>query len=369
MFFLRALPRPGCPWFVFALALASIAGPLPESHGAETKLRALDGAAGDNFGYSVSLSGDRIAVGSPWDDDQGPLSGAVYVFRLTAGVWTQEQKIVPSDGAFDDNFGSTVSLDGDVLVAGSPQANIEIEDEGAAYVFRRNGTTWTEEQKLTAADGGEQQYFGRSVSVDAGRILVGSDQDDDLGVFSGSAYVFRFNGSSWVQEQKLTANDGTANDFFGATVCIQGERAIIGSIYDDVPFLNSGSAYVFRRVGTVWTQEGKLTAGADSGAEDFFGGSVAISGVRAVVGARLEDQSGLNAGAAYVFAFNGASWRPERKLLAADGTLRDQFGTSVSIDGDVIAVGPGWTTATKTKMWAARTSFSARGPDGSRRGA
>ena len=171
---------------------------------------------------------------------------------------------------------------------------------GSAYVFVRSGGTWSQQAKLTASDAAEFDLFGNSVAVSGDTAVVGNRGDADGGLDSGSAYVFVRSGTTWSQQAKLTASDAAEFDLFGNSVAVSGDTAVIGADFDDDAGLNSGSAYVFVRSGTTWSQQAKLTA-SDAAADDFFGDSVAVSGDTAVVGAPWDDDAGLNSGSAYVF--------------------------------------------------------------------
>ena len=275
------------------------------------KLLATDGAAGDQFGYSVALSGDTAVIGARFDDDDvnGLESGSAYVFTRTGTTWTQQAKLTAADGAAGDQFGYSVALSGDtaVITADADDDVVNGVDSGSAYVFTRSGTTWTQQAKLTAADGAAGDQFGVRVALSGDTAVIGArfDDDDDVnGLDSGSAYVFTRSETTWSQQAKLTAADGAAGDWFGYSVALSGDNALIGAHFDDddVNGVDSGSAYVFTRSGTTWSQQARLTA-ADGAAGDQFGGRVAISGDTALIGARLvnDDVNGVDSGAAYVF--------------------------------------------------------------------
>ncbi len=270
----------------------------------EFKILASDGAAGDLFGESVSISGDVAIVGARLDDDNGVNSGSAYVFRLVGGSWIEEAKLTASDGAASDLFGFSVSISGDVAIVGAFFDDDNGTDSGSAYVFRHSGEgVWTQEAKLTASDGAAADRFGISVSISGDVAIVGARLDDDNGSSSGSAYVFRLVGGSWIEEAKLTASDGAAFDRFGISVSISGDVAIVGARLDDDNGSSSGSAYVFRLVGGSWIEEAKLTA-SDGAAFDRFGISVSISGDVAIVGAFFDDDNGSSSGSAYIYSFN-----------------------------------------------------------------
>ena len=191
----------------------------------------------------------------------------------------------------------------------------------------------TEIVKLTASDAAAGDWFGRYVAVSGATVVVGAPNDDDNGSNSGSAYVFVRSGISWSQQAKLTASDAAAFDFFGVSVAISGDTAVVGANFDDGKGVDSGSAYVFVRSGTTWTEQAKLTA-SDAAALDQFGIEVSISGDTAVVGAFSDDDSGSRSGSAYVFVHSGATWTEQAKLTASDAAIDDRFGRSVSVSGD-----------------------------------
>jgi len=302
----------------------------------EFKLLASDGINGDNFGESVSVSGNVALVGAESNDDKGTDSGSAYFFSWNGSSWVEEQKLLASDGAAEDNFGQSVSISGNVALVGADQEGTGFP--GKAYVFRWNGSSWVEEQKLLASDGAVGDNFGQSVSISGNVALVGAEGDNDKGSWSGSAYIFRWNGISWVQEQKLLASDGAAEDRFGISVTISGDVALVGAYNGDGKNTDSGSAYFFSWNGSSWVEEQKLLA-SDGAAEDGFGGSLSISGNLALVGASEEENASSGSGMAYVFRWNGSSWVEEQKLLASDGAAGDQFGQSVAISGDMALVG------------------------------
>jgi len=304
----------------------------------QAKLTASDGWAFDYFGYSVSLSGDTALVGAHGDDDNGTDSGSAYVFVRSGTSWTQEAKLIAGDGAAADIFGHSVSLSGDTALVGAQYDNDTGSNSGSAYVFVRQGTGWTQQAKLVAGDGAADDEFGTSVSLSGDTALVGAALDDDNGSWSGSAYVFVRSGTSWTQEAKLLAGDGAAGDYFGYSVSLSGDTALVCAALDNDNGINSGSAYVFARSGTSWTQEAKLLAGHGA-ADDWFGWSVSVSGDMALVGAYGDDDNGSDSGSAYVFVRSGTSWTQEAKLLAGDGAWGDRFGGSVSLSGDTALVG------------------------------
>ncbi len=304
----------------------------------ETKLTADDGATGDKFGHSVAINGNTAVVGAYYDDDQGYDSGSAYVYHYDGTSWSQQAKLLTSDGAGNDHFARSVAINGNHVIAGACQDDDNGADSGSAYIFHYNGTSWSQQAKITASDGASDDEFGHSVAISGNHAVVGAYQDDDNGSKSGSAYVYHYDGNDWNQQAKLLASDGAAYDRFGFAVSISGDHAVVGAYADDDNGSSSGSAYVYHYDGTSWTQQAKLIAN-DAASQDYFGRSVAIDGDYAVIGACQDDDRGYDSGSAYVYHYDGASWSQMAKLTASDGAAYDDFGHSVAIDGNTIVVG------------------------------
>ena len=305
----------------------------------QQKLIAKDAAAEDRFGQSVSIHKDTVVVGAPSDDDGGSSSGSVYVYVRTKGTWAQQQKLTASDAAAGDLLGVSVSISGDTVVAGANGDDDGGNAAGAAYVFVRSKGSWTQQQKLTASDAADNYSFGASVSIHGHTVIAGARQY----VFvtkklPGAAYVFARSGTSWTQQQKLTAADAAPDDRFGDSVSIHGDTAVVGAAEDDDAGSGSGSAYVFLRTGTSWTQQQKLTA-ADAAPDEQFGDAVSIYGDTVVVGATGDDDGGTDSGSAYVFVRGGTSWSQRTKLTASDAAAKSKFGISVAVSGKIAMVG------------------------------
>ena len=302
------------------------------------KLTAADGAFDDQFGFSVALSGNTAVVGAFLDDNRVSDSGAAYVFEKIGGVWAQTAKLTAADGAAFDWFGFSVAVSGNTAVIGSVFDDDRGTASGSAYVFEKFGALWSQTAKLTAADGAHSDEFGFSVALSGNTAVIGVKGGDGLVADSGSAYVFEKIGGVWTQSAKLTAADGAEGDQFGYSVAVSGDTAVIGAFLDNDLGSNSGSAYVFEKIGGVWTQSAKLTA-ADGAEHDQFGFSVAVSGDTAVIGSRNGDGLVANSGSAYVFEKIGALWSQTAKLTASDGAQFDEFGVSVALSGDTAVIG------------------------------
>ena len=298
----------------------------------QQKLLASDGAEGDYFGYSVSVNGDYAIAGTGTHVDDENESGSAYIFKRNGLAWTQQAKLTDPDSNAFDYFGYSVSISGDYAIVGAFRSDVGGVKCGSAYIYKRSGSSWTQQAKLTASDCNAYESFGYSVSIDGDYAIVGASGDDDYGPGSGSAYIFVREGSTWSQIAKLTASDGNTSDNFGNSVCIKGDLAIIGADLDDDKGTNSGSAYMFARDGQNWYEQAKLTA-TDGASSDYFGRSVSVSGDYAIVGATASD------GSAYIFEWDGISWNPQAKLTPKYAAASDSFGHSVSIDGDVAVVG------------------------------
>jgi hypothetical protein len=297
-----------------------------------------DAQPDDQFGYSVAISGDTVIVAAPFDDDAGNSSGAAYIFVRTGTSWTQQAKLVAADAAPGDEFGFAVALDGDTAIVGSHFDDDAGSLSGAAYIFVRTGTSWTQQAKLVADDASQGDRFGHDVALDGDTAIIGAPYDDDSGSTSGSAYLFTRTGVAWTQQDKIIADDGAQADAFGWSVDLSGDTAVVGAFQDSDAGPNSGSAYVFTRSAAAWTQQDKLTA---DDAEEFnvFGRSVAVDGDIALIGASGDNDSGPNSGSAYVFTRSGTTWMQEDKLTADDAAALDVYGDSVSLSGATAVVG------------------------------
>jgi hypothetical protein len=304
----------------------------------QTKLTASTPAAGDQFGSDVSISGDNAVIGADRNDYNGPWSGAAYVFQRTNTGWIQQDMLVPSDGNVGDRFGNSVSISGNYLIIGAYWDDDNGFNSGSAYIFRKDKAGWVLEAKLRASDGTEDDWFGHDVSIDGNYAVVGAVLDNHDGASRGSAYIFRREGSNWVQQAKLVAEDGQAGDEFGGSVYLKGNYAVIGAIGNDDLGEDVGAAYIFARSGNNWTQQARLVP-MDGTAGDHFGNSVSIDGNYAVVAAHLDQDNGMNSGSAYIFKREGQSWAQQAKLTAPNGDPGDFFGQGVSIYSSYVIVG------------------------------
>ncbi len=376
-------------------------------------LKAGNTASSDRFGLSVALSGNTVVVGVPEDDsglatilngtgssidNSATDAGSAFVFVRNGSTWTQQAYLKAPNAGEEDNFGSSVAISGDTIVVGAPDeasAATGVDNgvdapldngapfSGAAYVFVRNGSTWTHQAFLKAGNAEGGDGFGEQVAISGNSILVSAPFEDsgatgasatstgpiDNSVeLSGAAYVFTRSGTTWSQEAFLKASNSQQDDEFGGSVAISGDIAVVGtgnesgdlvgvlngtggSANDNAP--GSGAAYVFARSAGVWTQQAFLKAG-NAGAGDNFGTSLAVSGETIVVGANFEasnatgvvngpggssDNSSSGSGAAYIFVRSGSTWSQQAYLKAGNAGTDDRFGSDVSISGNFIVVG------------------------------
>ncbi len=304
----------------------------------QAELTASDGAADDEFGVSVSVSGDTAVVGAHFKTvNSHATQGAAYVFVRSGGVWSQQAELTGSDGAAGDQFGSAVSVNGDTAVVGAFVKTINSQSgQGAAYVFVRSGAVWSQQQELITAHGGQNDWFGYSVSVNGDTALIGALEVNQQGL----AWVFVRSGGVWSEQGGLLAFDGGAGDNFGVSVSVNGDTALIGASGHTVNSRASqGAAYVFVRSDGAWSQQQELIA-SDGAAEDSFGASVSVSADTAVIGASVKTiTSNSDQGAVYVFVRSGDTWSQQQELTGSDGAANDRFGYSVSVSGDTAVIG------------------------------
>lgn len=305
-----------------------------------------------HFGWSVAIDGDTLVAGSPSDETGTPgVPGAAYVFVRSGSTWSLEARLEHPEGAEISGFGDQVAISGDTLVVATPADSAVTSFCGTAQVFVRSGGEWTHEAELVAAEAMPNDAFGYQVGVWGDTAVLTSRLYDASAPFSeeGAAALFVRSGTSWTQEALLMADDTIPNDRFGQAAALGDDLLVVGSWTVDVGGVtNTGAAYVFERSAGEWSQQAKLVP-ADLAFQDHFGFEVAISGEAVVVSSNADDNAGgIDAGSAYVFSRSGGSWVQHAKLLAADGRPNDLFGTAVAIDGETVVAGS--TSADLTAM-------------------
>jgi hypothetical protein len=347
------------------------------------------------FGHSVSVSGDIAVVGAP---HAAAWSGRAYVFVRMGTNWSQQAILKASNGNADDQFGWAVAISGNTIVVGSQwedssatgvngnQSNNEATNSGAAYVFVRSGTNWSQQAYLKASNTAGGRYegglpitgdlFGSTVAISGDIIAVGApyedskasgvngNQNDNSVPYAGAAYVFVRTGTNWSQQAYLKASNTRIYHVFGISVGVSGDTVVVGAYGEDSGAIgvngdqydtnapDSGAAYVFVRSGSNWNQQAYLKASnTAAGANARFGEFLAISGDTIIIGARQEQSSatGINgnqtnrsiahAGAAYVFVRSRTNWSQQAYVKASNTEADDWFGGSVALSGDTAVVG------------------------------
>ena len=324
-------------FLLIAIAILLMPFTVTADFGNEKLLLALDGAENDVFGQSVSISGDTAIIGAPQNEDVGSGSAYVYVRNPATNLWTEQQKLLASDGAYNDHFGYSVSISGDTVIVGAYGNDDDGTNRGSAYIFVRNAGTWTEQQKLLNADGQVNDWFGLSVAISGDTVVVSAEGEDDNGSQSGAAFIYVRNGITWTEQQKLLASDNQSNSYFGHSVAIGGDTVVIGKYLDSTIAYLAGSAYVFVRnpATGVWIEQQKLVASdALTSSSSQFGYSVAISKDTIIIGAPFS-----GADSAYVYLRTGVLWAEQQKLQASDLIFGELFGISVSVSNDTAVVG------------------------------
>jgi len=359
----------------------------------EAYIKAANPDAGDRFGTSVALDGDRLVVGAPYEsswptsvqrgtpDNTWPESGAAYVFARQNGQWRQTAVLKAASGDAGDRFGQAVAVSGGSIAIGCPgedssatginanQASNNALQSGAVYVFADRFGTWRPQVFLKASNAEAGDLFGSAVSLSADTLVVGApgeaskaagvggSQANNAAPGSGAGYVFTRSGATWSQQSYLKASNPDAGDHFGGALAIAGDQVVAGASGEDGNGLSqldnsrtdAGAAYVFARAGGVWVQQGYLKASA-ADAMDEFGAAVALRGSLTLVGAPGESSgnAGINAdpldngqpssGAAYLFARKGSAWAIAAYLKASNPDANDQFGATLAFDGNTAVV-------------------------------
>ncbi|MBK7405539.1 MAG: hypothetical protein IPJ41_13135 [Phycisphaerales bacterium] len=256
------------------------------------KLTPADGAQADIFGTSVSLDGDTAFVGEPYDDDHGTNSGAAHVYQRTAGKWSHVVKLAPGSLFSGDDFGRSVALSQNYAIVGADLDDDVMFNSGAAYIYEFVRGNWTAKAKVVAPDGGEIDHFGYSVGIDGSVAVVGAFASDGAATESGAAYVFERVAGTWIQTAKLVPPDPEMFGYFGISVSVSAGHVLVGS--------SAGAAYMFENLGGGWKLAARLEQ-QDSPDPNGFGFKVSVDGDSGLIGASSDDQVANGAGAAYVF--------------------------------------------------------------------
>lgn len=299
-----------------------------------------DAAPGDHFGDAIAVDGNTLVVGADEKWGTQPNAGAAYVYRFDGSAWVEVQKLEAPDAENSDRFGWSVAISNDVIVVGAAWSGPGFADVGAAYVFRYDGSTWVFEQKLIASNGISGDWFGLSVAAHENIVAVGSIHNSGAGLNSGTVYVFRHDGTSWNEEQSISAS-ASSIFHFGNAIALGPELLVIGADYTlSLAMQHLGAVFAYRYNGSVWALEVMLTLNAPEAASNkSFGYSVATDGDTLLIGAIGDKSAGTLTGAAYVYQYNGSNWTFAQKILASDATSQARFGTSVAIRNDEALIG------------------------------
>jgi hypothetical protein len=277
------------------------------------------------FGNSVAIYSNTAIVGAIYKDAAGYNSGKVYIFSKVNGIWTQEAGLVPSDPESNAQFGNSVAIYGDTVIVGAPLKDAPGYNSGKVYIFSKVNGIWVEEQ-LVPSDPESNAQFGNSVAIYGNTIIVGASAHDTPIYDSGKVYIFNKVNGIWVEEQ-LVPSDPDDSAYFGNSVAIYGNTAIVGAIYKGV----SGKTYIFSKVNGIWTQQDLVPSDPESNAQ--FGNSVAIYGDTIIVGAPLKDAAGYNSGKAYIFTLEQQQEQQTRKNITVNLNVTVDASGSVTILG------------------------------------
>ena len=287
-----------------------------------------------NFGSAMDASGDLWVVGAPAPEIGNGSAGVANVYRRVGTQWILQAQLIPIDQTAGQQFGHSIAVEGDLIAIGAPgDGGITTPGRGAVYIFRNVDGTWMQEQKLVASNGQANDEFGISVDINGDRLVVGAWKELNL-LATGSAYVFSHDGSSWAQDVVLLPTDPIVDNRFGQTVAISGDFIGVGAPRANSGVtLDTGAVYIYTSVGTTWFTTQKITA-ADVQSGSDFGSNLAVDGDLLLVGAQLADNDD---GAAYVFKRAGLTYSQTQKLVS--GLNNGQFGGDVSITSGHLWIG------------------------------
>lgn len=310
--------------------------------GMETKLTPVPPVGDESFGASVFLDGDMAVIGATGSDDPVSNAGSAHVYTRSDGVWSPEAELIVPGATSSDALGTDVGFSGDtVIVGGSRVWTAPAGRTGAAYIFVRSDSDgqWILQQRLTPSAGWvNDDLFGQSVAIEGDIAVVGGPGRDDDGTNSGAVFVYTREDATWTEQQRLIPSGAFQNVGFGSDVAIDNGTIIVGASVDDGSGTNAGAAYVFVLVEGLWTEQQKLTA-QDAASHDYLGDAVAIRGDMAVIGARGDDDQGSASGSVYVFQRDGDVWTETQKLFGSTAGELDEFGSAVAFDGSIMIVG------------------------------
>jgi hypothetical protein len=334
-----------------------------ENWGQERILLPSNPEVADAFGFSVAIAGDVILAGTPYKDYVDAMTGSAYVFQESAYSWQESFPLTSNDIEVGDYFGFDLAIYGDTLVVGAVYEDQMGNSAGAAYVFQRNQNgpaQWGQVKKLVAQEPSPDDYFGASVAISGDVIVIGAWTEDTGANNAGAAYVFHQNEggpNNWGEVKRLVASNAAAGDGFGVDVAVSGDVILVGAFDKDLGVSDAGSAYIFHRDegGVDQWGEVKILTPSSPSENGFFGRHVDLCGDIAVVPAYGEVINTDRVGAVYLFERdkNGPdAWGETAKLLASDGKDEDQFGASVAVSGDIVAVGANFESTADTKAGA-----------------
>ncbi|MCH7702699.1 MAG: FG-GAP repeat protein [Planctomycetes bacterium] len=298
-------------------------------------LIASDSEAGDQFGSHIEIVGDLAVVAAPHDDDAGFKTGALYVYVRSGIEWVEQAKIVPKGVADSGGFGTSLAISGERIIVGANSDDGPAGvDQGSAFIFRHEKDTWVQEARLLADDAEHSDRFG-VVDMDGDTIAIGAPYAHGVGIDSGAVYIYRLQADKWILEQKIFSLEPLSANF-GAAVALQGDRLLVGAPETDDA---AGAVYVFRRNGKQWNEVAKLTA-PEGQEDDEFGTRVVMDGNLALISARYDNLGdGYGEGSAHIFRRQGPAWLHEAMLVGGDTVPGDSFGYSVSLQGEMAAIG------------------------------
>jgi hypothetical protein len=298
------------------------------------------------FGRAIAASGEWLVVGAPGEDAASVLNaGAAYVYRFNGSVYELDSPLNAADAGNNDEFGSALAIDGDVIVIGAPEDDLPSgSGAGSAYVFERSGSIWQQRAKLVAPDGRTADLFGASVAISGDLVVVGAPYDDidGIGVNVGSAHVFERTGGTWNHALTLLASDAGTNHRFARSVAVSGNRVLVGAPEVEQ---GAGAVYAYRFEGLIAPFEGRLVAD-DRSEFDAFGTALSMDGTTILIGASQRNAVvGENVGAGYVFTRLGSQWTQKARLTVPDPQVGERLGLSVALHGGMALLGAPYTQA------------------------
>ena len=300
------------------------------------------------FGTSIAVNGDVAVIGTPNADVGGTAAGGVYVFNRVGDDWERMGRVDPPTAQLNMNFGSAVAVEAGTLIVGTPREDGAGTDSGAVYVYSADATTWSLVQRIVPPDEAAWKQFGWSLSLQGDTLAVGVPGDSEFGPYQGAVYLFTNTNGQWLFSEKVDGQIAGDYGNFGAEVLLNGELLFVGAPTRAISGIIWGAVFVYRKNGTDWQFDQEIQPPVSVGSSTYFGQSLAVEGDTLAVGAPYDNTAArsmldiVGRGSVFVYELENSQWLLKQRLLPNNGSVNDSFGYDIAISGAALAVGAPW---------------------------